>query len=141
MTALTKVFRVGEAHVISLTISCSLERRRQQLTLQQQLVLSRTKTVERTPYACMMVGLSMARIWHRNKCLILSTAYLASVAILTLSHRALSGSHWEGMENWTRGNTDCECQTVKWNASNVLKSLCGPTADLRGPGMLFSAVL
>ena len=85
-----------------------------------------------------MVCVNMARIWHRNKCLILSTAYLASVTILTLSHRALSGSQWEGVEEWTTGSTDCDCQpaagivTAKWNASNVPKSLCGPTADLRG---------
>ena len=82
-----------------------------------------------------VVGINMARIWHRNKCLMISTSYLASVTILTLSHRALSGSQWEGMEDWTTGSTECDCQpfvSTKFNASNMLKSLCGPTADLRG---------
>ena len=84
-----------------------------------------------------VVGINMARIWHRNKCLMISTSYLASVTILTLSHRALSGSQWEGMEDWMAGNTECNCQpfvAAKWNVSNMLKSFCGPTADLRGPG-------
>ena len=45
-------------------------------------------------------------------------------------------SIWEDVEN-----TDCECQTsavtAMWNSSKDLpKSLCGPMADLRGPGTL-----
>ena len=84
----------------------------------------------------------MARISHRTKCLLLmtlvavATGYLALVTIQTLSQSFLISSMWEGVEN-----TDCECQTsaatAMWNSSKVLpKSLCGPTADLRGPGTL-----
>ena len=86
----------------------------------------------------------MARISHRTKCLLLTTVvavatgYLAWVTIQTLSQSFLISSMWEGVENT---GEHCECQTsaaiAMQNSSKVLpKSLCGPTADLRGPGTL-----
>ena len=77
-------------------------------------------------------------LWVKNKCLIISTACFISMTIVTFSHRALSGSEWEGVETWETGDTSCHCEPTPlagWNAStNAPKSLCGPSADLRGPG-------
>ena len=64
---------------------------------------------------------------------VLLVAALASATFLTIYQclRLYSGSDWKGT---AMNGSNCHCHPAESNSSDTFKSLCGPTADNRGPG-------